>query len=81
MKSVDGLLIVLMILPVTADARETHCPRYPQDNINNIEYEISLARQHHNQHRIDGLKQALAGIQRQCSRSKVTRAAPHPASP
>ncbi len=81
MKSVDGLLIILMILPVTAGARGLHCPRSPQDNVRSIEYEISLAQQHHNQHRIDGLKQALADIQRQCSRSKITRAAPHPASP
>ena len=81
MKRIDCLLIFLMILPASAIAHGHHCPQYPQESIRNIEYEISLARQHHNQHRIDGLKQALAGIQRQCSRSKDIPAAPHPESP
>lgn len=81
MKNVDCLLTVLMILPATAGACGQQSPQYFQDKIGSIEYEISLARQHHNQHRIDGLKQALADIQRQCSRSRVSHAALHPGSP
>lgn len=66
MKHRVALILVLTSLSASAFAISP-CQEKEQD----IQREISYAEKHHNQNRIDGLKQALSEVRANCSDSKL----------
>lgn len=66
MKHITALTLTLFILAPAAQASSL-CGEKEQD----IQREIGYAEQHHNPHRVEGLKKALSEVKANCTDSKL----------